>query len=174
MPQMELMKNVVEGARDVAIIWIETRSGQRFEMLVDAVDVGAVCDLPAWYVQPAGRTHYAIAHPARRHTTTIRCQRLLMRPRPGEVVDHINGDGLDNQRCNLRIVDAKQNALNRRDSPPRIIQARRGIVWDSFGQVWRLYAQVGAQRMEIGAFAALEDADAAVYRGTREAIRKLA
>jgi hypothetical protein len=38
--------------------------------------------------------------------------RLIMKPEPGQHVDHINGDAMDNRRCNLRICTPEQNALN--------------------------------------------------------------
>lgn len=38
----------------------------------------------------------------------------LMRPQPGMVVDHINGDPWDNRRLNLRVCSHKQNLQNRR------------------------------------------------------------
>ena len=38
--------------------------------------------------------------------------RLIMQPSPDMVVDHINGDGLDNKRENLRIVTHGQNIRN--------------------------------------------------------------
>ena len=38
--------------------------------------------------------------------------RLIMAPGPNEIIDHINGDPLDNRRSNLRIVTPSQNAAN--------------------------------------------------------------
>lgn len=40
--------------------------------------------------------------------------RLIVKAGPGEFVDHINGDTLDNRRCNLRIVKKVHNEMNRR------------------------------------------------------------
>lgn len=42
-----------------------------------------------------------------------RLGRLLMEPSRGFVADHINGDGLDNRRCNLRVITSQQNNQNR-------------------------------------------------------------
>ncbi len=44
---------------------------------------------------------------------TISMHRLIMQPAPGYVVDHINGDTLDNRRSNLRICSRAKNSQNR-------------------------------------------------------------
>jgi len=44
----------------------------------------------------------------------VSLSRYIMHAGKGEVVDHINRNPLDNRRCNLRIVNARQNMLNRK------------------------------------------------------------
>lgn len=43
----------------------------------------------------------------------IEMHREIMSPDKDQIVDHINGNGLDNRRCNLRIVTSRQNSQNR-------------------------------------------------------------
>jgi hypothetical protein len=45
---------------------------------------------------------------------SIALSRYIMHAGKGELVDHINRNPLDNRRCNLRIVNARQNMLNRK------------------------------------------------------------
>ena len=44
----------------------------------------------------------------------VRLHRVIMKPPKRRVVDHRNGNGLDNRRANLRIVTKSQNAFNNR------------------------------------------------------------
>lgn len=61
------------------------------------------------------RIHATIAPKVRK--SLYMHQAVIGRPlKKGMVIDHINGNGLDNRRENLRFVTARQNAENRIDS----------------------------------------------------------
>lgn len=47
---------------------------------------------------------------------TVYMHRLIAGAVPGQVVDHIDGDGLNNTRANLRICSTKENSRNRSHS----------------------------------------------------------
>lgn len=49
----------------------------------------------------------------RYHPERAPLHRLILMPPPSAIVDHANGDVLDNRRSNLRITDAKGNQANR-------------------------------------------------------------
>lgn len=59
---------------------------------------------------------------------TVRLHRLVTNAPEGLVVDHLNGDKLDNRKSNLRVCTQKDNAQNRKDV--------RGYVWDKSKQKW--------------------------------------
>jgi hypothetical protein len=48
--------------------------------------------------------------------TAVALHREVMRAKPGDIVDHVNNEPLDNRRCNLRICSARENAQNVKSS----------------------------------------------------------
>jgi len=74
----------------------------------------------SWHAVPGhcsvgNYTFYAARRKGTRHVTLHRVilERILGRKlREGEECDHIDGDGLNNRRCNLRLVDHRRNMRN--------------------------------------------------------------
>jgi hypothetical protein len=63
-----------------------------------------------WYAFGHGRNVYAATS---KNGRMVYMHRMLMRPRKGYVVDHIDGNGLNNRRCNLRVCTPAQNLINK-------------------------------------------------------------
>jgi hypothetical protein len=66
---------------------------------------------------------------------TVLMHRWLMRPRKSYQVDHIDGNGLNNCRCNLRVCTAAQNQANRKPlggSSRFVGVCRRGDRWEAW------------------------------------------
>ena len=81
---------------------------QGYYTAVDAVDFERV-SCCKWCLSRTGRQLYAQRRTGGR---TIRMHRFIMDPPEGKVVDHIDGNGLNNRRRNLRICTRQQNAWN--------------------------------------------------------------
>lgn len=98
--------------------------------------------------------------------TTIRMHRLILGATPGVEVDHINHDGLDNRRSNLRLCTRSQNMRN-----IRLIQVStsgiKGVYWNKQHQKWRAQIMVEGKKIYLGSFASAEEAGDA-YRAAAE------
>jgi hypothetical protein len=80
--------------------------------IVDAEDFESL-NRYKWHAQTGGRTFYA----ATRHEgKTFSMHRLITNAPKGLVVDHINHNGMDNRKHNLRICTHAENCRNRRFS----------------------------------------------------------
>jgi hypothetical protein len=91
--------------------------------------------------------------------------RLIMNASPGDIVDHINGDRLDNRRCNLRVVTQHINMQNRSLRPhARNTSGYRGVVWDKRRRKWAARAKTNGKQHFIGYFSERELAAEAAHR----------
>ena len=77
--------------------------------IVDAADYDRLRKY-RWCATRRGRNVYAVSSENGR---TVSMHRMLMKPRRGYVVDHIDGNGLNNRRCNLRVCTPAQNLANK-------------------------------------------------------------
>ena len=100
----------------------------------------------------------------------VRLHRAIMNPPEGRVVDHRNGDGLDNRRENLRIATKSENICNSRkrtNTSSRFI----GVSFDKRSGLWHAYITHCRKRKFLGYFdseidaAKAHDAAAKKYHG---------
>jgi hypothetical protein len=128
-----------------------------FIALVDDADLERVLRAGPWMRRHAGRTTYAQHHifkgPMR---TTEQLHQFILATRH---IDHINGDGLDNQRHNLRPATHAQNNQNRGATGGT--SDYKGVSWRTRDSHW--VAQIGQRHpvrktFYIGAFSDEEEA----------------
>jgi hypothetical protein len=112
-----------------------------------------------WYANQSRNTFYAV-----RWTKSgrIKMHRLILSAPPGIETDHINHDGLDNRRANLRLATSRQNSHNRKvrkDSRTGI----KGVTWKAREAKWWARISVNGKRIQLGSYREINDA-AAAYR----------
>ena len=77
--------------------------------------------------------------------------RVIMDAGPGEQVDHINGDKLDNRRSNLRIVNYSQNNMNK-GLQSNNTSGYKGVSRKKDSGRWHAYIWKNSKRINIGYF----------------------
>jgi hypothetical protein len=78
--------------------------------------------------------------------------RLILEAKKGELCDHINGDGLDNRRCNLRIATNSQNLMNSKKPSGVTTSQYKGVYWNKYNKSWHAHIRVNRHTFNIGYF----------------------
>lgn len=103
-----------------------------------------------WNVRDCGVGRYAQRTRPSDHTN-LQMHRVILGAKPGEIVDHINGNGLDNRRCNLRLCSQAENTRNRKKS--QLSRSKfKGVLWSESHQKWRARIAAGNRRVHLGWF----------------------
>lgn len=96
---------------------------------------------------------------------TVYMSRDLMKPLSGMVVDHINGDTLDNRKCNLRVCTSAENIRNRK-LHKNSISGYKGV--RKQGKNWRATIRANDKRIFLGVFNTKEEAAAAYNEASKK------
>ena len=80
---------------------------------------------------------------------------VIMNAPKGIQVDHIDGNGLNNQKSNLRLVTNRQNCMNRH----QITTSKYpGVTWNKRSRKWVAQAQIDGKHIHIGTFSTEKEA----------------
>lgn len=144
-------------------LWVPL-SRERGWTLISEEDLPSVA-LYKWTLNTKGRenrTHYAKTD-TRTATgkRSLSLHRYLMSPADDLMVDHINGDGLDNRRDNLRICTLAENRRNERKRIPTDGKASspfKGAIWDAERNLWQGRINIAGATTNLGRFSDEQDA----------------
>lgn len=101
-----------------------------------------------WHAAQRDRTIYAASMGIRRFGYYM--HRLIAGAKPGEHVDHRNGEGLDNRRANLRICTNAENRRNMRKT--RGVSRFKGVARcrTNTGRPWHAYIWMHNRKINLG------------------------
>lgn len=68
-----------------------------------------------------------------------------------ELTDHINGNPLDNRRCNLRIATHAENMRNRKKNN-NSVSGYKGVSWRRAANKWCVQIRNGGKKIYLGLF----------------------
>jgi hypothetical protein len=78
--------------------------------------------------------------------------RLIIKAPDGLVVDHINYNGLDNRKANLRLATLKQNSRHVIRTMNPGSSKYKGVSWYTRDKVWAVKIMVDGKTIRIGYF----------------------
>lgn len=137
--------------------------GNVYTVLVDSDRLGDISKY-TWCLGRCGNSLYVKCslsikdNAPRRH---IYLHRFLMHAGKGDIIDHINGDTLDNRLSNLRCVPAVVNVHNKHKMYGANTSGVRGVSWYKARSVWRVRVKVMYKELHLGYFDNLADAERA-------------
>lgn len=102
-------------------------------------------------------------HATRRPTVdgkrvTVMMHRLINNTPDGMDTDHINGNGLDNRKCNLRSCFHAENMRNRKKPSTNSKSKYKGVHWRKDANMWAAAACINGKQKHLGYFLLEEDA----------------
>ena len=103
-----------------------------------------------WYLLKSHSNYYAI-RTKRPENKLIQLHRIVIKAKQGEIVDHINGNKLDNRKCNLRICTKSQNCQNRKISKLNK-SGFNGVSWNVNNRKWVAQIAFNNKKMHLGFF----------------------
>jgi hypothetical protein len=139
----------------VSVVEIQLTQGKT--ALVEAADAERVLQYK-WHACCRATTWYAATSKERRKGRVVYLHRFILGARPHEHVDHINGNGLDNRRENLRICTNAENRRNMRLQ--RGVSQFKGVARDlrQPGRPWVAYINYDGRKINLGAYESEVDA----------------
>lgn len=117
---------------------------------IDDDDFGLVSRLK-WHVMKGQNTIYAVTNVRREDGgySTVPMHRMINKTPQGLHTDHIDGNGLNNRRANLRTATRTQNARNRAPNKGSV-SAFKGVHWNKRKRRWIASIRVDKKSIFLG------------------------
>ena len=101
----------------------------------------------------------------------IKLHRFIMNAKGNQIIDHINGDVLDNRICNLRLSNSIENLQNT-NAQKNSSTGIKGVYWSKKRNKWNGMVQVNGKRKNLGYFNDFEECWRAVEQYRYDAMNE--
>lgn len=106
-----------------------------------------------WHITKGRNTFYAATNKKEgvRKYRTLFMHSIINKTPKGMLTDHIDGDGLNNQKNNLRSATHRQNSRNK--APNRNSSSKyKGVYWDKQKSKWKASIRIDGKLISLGFF----------------------
>jgi hypothetical protein len=142
-----------------------------FEILYDDEDYEKVSKYNWFIDKHKGDSFYVRAFIYKNgKCSCLRIHRLITNCTKDKMVDHINGDTLDNRKCNLRVCSNQENSMNSK-SYKNSSSNFKGVTWHKKANKWAASIMKDYKTIYLGLFENEMDA-ALVYNGAAKYLFK--
>jgi hypothetical protein len=149
---------------------------KNYKVEIDDEDMGRVM-AHSWWVSSSPETDgHVICFSTKIGKKIIKLHRFLMGDPPGMVVDHWDGNRLNNRKSNLRICTVRENNMNI-GLTGRNKSGYRGVSFSKSNRKWRATISLDKKQLHLGYFdrpdvasAAYEKAADLFYGDNRRAV----
>jgi len=105
-----------------------------------------------WRLDSYGYAVTTVYDASHKRLPNLKMHRLVLNAKVGEIVDHIDGNTLNNQRVNLRICTQSDNLANSRKKDKRTSSKYKGVYWDNQMNKWRVRVTYKGKTTHVGLF----------------------
>jgi len=120
-----------------------------------------------WYAHKDGNTYYAIRGVWKDNKVFrffMHREILDLKYKDGKITDHINRNGLDNRKTNLRIVTKAENCRNHTKFSTNT-SGYTGVSWHKVIKKWQSQIRAGGKKINLGYYNNIKDAVGARKQG---------